>query len=334
MAARAAPAPFDPEGLTPSPESRRFAAVARRTIRPLIASAPPNRLGIQMARLLIEGITAPFGPPRSVRVEQAHASHDGHRFSGEWVRARGVEADDSVLLYLHGSGYVACSPRTHRGMVARLSSLAGVPAFTLDYRLAPDHVFPCAADDTMAAYRWLLDRGYDPERIVVGGDSAGGHLAIGLAVDCLREGLPVPAGLLLISPLVDHSFELSAQRDRDIPDPLFSNALGKRFVGAYSGAADQEDHRLTLLKCDATKLPPMLIQSGGLEQLTADAEAFAEVARAAGVDCELQVWPGQVHVFQIFQGLIPEARPALEHAGAFISRAIGTGERAAQRAAG
>jgi monoterpene epsilon-lactone hydrolase len=334
MAARAAPAPFDPEGLEPSTESKRFAAVTRRTIRPLIASAPPTRVGIVMARLLVEAITRPFGPPSSVRVEQVQAEFEGHRFKGEWVRARGVERDEAALLYLHGSGYVSCSPVTHRGMVARLSALSGVPAFTLDYRLAPEHVFPCAAEDTMAAYRWLLDQGYDPERIVVGGDSAGGHLAIGLAVDLVREGLPVPAGLLLISPLVDHSFELSAQRDRDIPDPLFSNALGKRFVAAYAGAADQEDHRLTLMRCDATKLPPMLIQSGGLEMLTADAEAFAEVARAAGVDCELQVWPGQVHVFQIFQGLIPEARPALEHAGAFISRAIGAGERPAQRAAG
>jgi acetyl esterase/lipase len=219
---------------------------------------------------------------------------------------------------MHGSGFVFCSLRSHRGLVARVSQATGLPVFSLDYGLAPEHVFPAAHDDVLAAYRWLLGEGYAPERIVVAGDSAGAHLSVALAVELRRLGLPQPGSLVLLSPYLDPSWQLAFERDKERSDPFFFPEAGRRCVNLYFGGADPRDPRIDLINIDATGLPPMLLQVGGSECFSAAAEVFAARVNAAGGACDLQVWPGQIHVFQATFRLIPEANMALAQIGSFV----------------
>jgi monoterpene epsilon-lactone hydrolase len=323
----------------PSLQARVMAGSARLGMPPVIAgskrlrllpsssSQPVHPVGISALRLLLElGLSAPpFRAPIGTSVTSVRAPFDGGRVVGEWVRARGVERSDAAVLYIHGSGYVVCSPRTHRGLTARLSALTGLPVFSLDYRLSPRYRFPAAADDALRAYRWLLDHGVDASRIVVAGDSAGGHLTLGLPNDAKRAGLPGPSGLVAFSPLVDTSLRLSSSHAKAVRDPYVPSGTARALVGLHFVGADPADPRHALLQADVRGYPPTLIQAGGLEFLGADATAFADHLEAHGGDCELQLWPGQMHVFQLMHAVLPEARAALDHVAAFVARRIGEG---------
>lgn len=298
--------------------ARVLELASRIAFRPAMALLPANRLGVGAARSVVRMVLPMVSPVGDARVRQVRTRWNDAPLVGEWVRGSGRLRPDSVLLYLHGSGYICCSPRTHRGLVGKLSEMTGLPAFVVRYRLAPKHPFPAAADDAMAAYQWLLASGYPPERIVVAGDSAGGHLALGLAVALRRAGLPLPAAMALFSPLVDATFETAARRDAVRHDPLFTLALARRMVRLYGGRETTDDPRLTPLTCDLSGLPPLLLQAGGAEMLTADAEAIAELVRAAGGTVHLQIWPGQLHVFQALYRLLPEAQAALDETAAFV----------------
>lgn len=310
----------------PSRSSRILATVAALTLRPVGACVPANALGVRLARSAAE-ITLPLLAPaargRHTRVDARQRSGSGS-IAGDWVRSRPQAESGAVLLYLHGSGYIACSPRTHRGLVSQLCARTGIPAFVPRYRLAPRHPFPAAAEDALTAYRWLESLGYPPERIVLAGDSAGGHLAIGLCLELRRRGEPMPAGLALFSPLVDASFATAAARDSDRHDPYFTGKLATRMLALY-GRDAADDPRFALLECGEVALgalPPMLVQAGASEALAADAEALAAVVLAAGGSADLQLWPGQAHVFQMFYRLFPESRAALDAAGTFLAGCV------------
>jgi len=268
---------------------------------------------------------------RRVHVEPVAKSSDSSDSSddippppiaGEWVRTAD-SATDGAVLYLHGGAYVFCSPRTHRVLTSRLTLDTGLPVLAPKYRLAPEHPFPAALDDALAAYHWLLALGIPASRIVVAGDSAGGHLAATLAAELCRTGQPAPAGIVLFSPWADLTCELSIEWDRECRDPYIVPALGRRFGLLYAGEHDFEDPRLALLRCSTTGLPPFLIQAGGADALRSDAEHLAEVLTKIGVSCELQIWRGQMHVFQVLHRLLPEARAAMRETGRFIRTVIG-----------
>jgi epsilon-lactone hydrolase len=297
---------------TPSPQSRRVNFVLYWFLRPLtIVFARPRF--VRVVRWLAEALT-----PRPRR-GTFHAPRPG----GEWVRGPGVpDRRDAAILYLHGSGFVVCSPRTHRGLVAELSRRTGLPVYSVDYRLAPEHPFPAAVDDTLDAFKYLLDEGYAADRIVVAGDSAGGHLALGLVAELTKNELPEPAGLVLFSPLVDPSFDTAAPLEREVRDPLFTAGAARRILSLYTSSSDPEDARLKLLSGDASLVPPVFVHAGGREMLAADARALVKWLEAAGVECESRIWPGQMHVFQMLYELVPEARESLDQAAAFIGRRI------------
>lgn len=242
---------------------------------------------------------------------------------GEWVRGPGVpEGGDAAILYLHGSGYVLCTNDIHRPLISRLSAEAGVPAYSLDYRLAPEHRFPAAFEDTLAAYRRLLDEGFDASKIVVVGDSAGGHLALTLAAALTQHELPVPAGLVLFSPLVDPSWDTVREREHELADPFATVRMGKRLTDLYFGGADMTDARLAVLAGDASQMPPVLLHAGGRELLKADADALAEWLDAAGVECDYTVFDRQMHVFQMNFLRSRTAARALSEAAAFVRNAV------------
>ncbi|MCV7168916.1 alpha/beta hydrolase [Mycobacterium manitobense] len=308
-----------------SRRSRAAAAVSTVTLRQISAVLPPERAwGLRMSRWIIAGVMDAFGPSLAGAVVEPvdTVTADGRRVRGEWVRARGVARGDAAVYFLHGSGYALCSPRTHRRLTAWLSALTGLPVFCDDYRLAPRHRFPSAADDVRAGWDWLLDeQRFDPGRLVVAGDSAGGHLALDLLLTP-EVAQRHPAAMVLFSPLFDLTFGLASERERLRPDPAIRAADAARLVRLYCPDTDPTDRRLAIGVAAGPALPRTLIQAGGAEMLAADAHRLADEIRAAGGDCELQVWPDQVHVFQALPRLSPEAVHAMRYAAGFIGSAL------------
>ena len=303
--------------------ARGAAAVSSVSLRQISAVLPPERAwGLWASRQIVARVMDSFGPSLSgteVEHVDVHTS-DGRRVVGEWVRGPGVRTHESAIYFLHGSGYALCSPRTHRRLTAWLSRLTGLPVFCVDYRLAPRHRFPFAAVDVRSGWDWLCqEQGLAPERVFIAGDSAGGHLAVDLL---LQPDVPHPAGMALFSPLVDLTFGLSRGREALRRDPAIRSADAARLVGLYCAGTDVTHPRLTLDVAGGRRLPPTLIQAGGGEMLVADARALAADITAAGGDCQLEVWPDQVHVFQALPRLTPEAAPAMRRVAAFAAESL------------
>ncbi|MFF0525903.1 alpha/beta hydrolase [Actinomadura nitritigenes] len=312
-----------------SVRSRAISGALRLGVHPFMHRVPGHAPSIRTARsavdaaslLLRAGSRARVVPLADPRVE----SPGDRPVRGEWVVTRDAPeapaagtSPAGAILYLHGGGYVVCSPRTHRSITSRLAVETGLPVLVPRYRLAPEHPFPAALEDAVAAYRWLLDRGVPASGIVVAGDSAGGHLAATLAGEICRTGLPSPAGIVLFSPWVDLTCELSTREQRRARDPYISAYAARRVARLVVGPGGFDDPRLALLTCAWTDTPPVLIQVGGAEVLRPEAEALADALTAAGADCELQVWKGQMHVFQILNRVLPEASAAMRDAARFI----------------
>lgn len=289
---------------------------ARWTLHVLNTMIPMNPLGIAFARGLIATIMGTLGSmPAGTRVIPVREA--GVR--GEWVLAPGVEFGRRAGYYVHGSGYVLCSTRTHRKLVARLSEATGLPMFAVDYRLAPEHPFPTAADDVEAGYRWLLSQGYGARDVVIGADSAGGHLTCDMLLAYADEPEFQPAGVVLFSPLVDLTLTLAEQQEKLRRDPAASAASARRLVQLYVRGQDPDNVRLRLDFGRSAQLPPVFTQVGGFEMLSADARHLDAELRRNGGTSTLEVWPGMVHVFQALPRLAPEAVPALRRVAAFIS---------------
>lgn len=303
--------------------SRGAASISSVTLRQISAMLPPERAwGLWASRQIVARVMDTFGPSLAgTRVEPVDVRlADGRRVVGEWVRADPGSIGESAIYYIHGSGYALCSPRTHRRLTAWLSRLTRRPVFCIDYRLAPKYRFPTAADDVRAGWDWLrTECGLDPDRMVIAGDSAGGHLAVDLL---LQARVPHPAAMALLSPLFDLTFGLARAREALRNDPAIRASDAAKLIGLYCSGIDLGHRRLTLDVAGGRRMPPTLIQAGGAEMLRADAHALDADIRTAGGTCELQVWPDQVHVFQALPRLTPEARPAMRRMATFVSQAL------------
>lgn len=305
--------------VAPSRQARALARALRFGWRPMADRLSGRFVSLTVLRMALEHSTRLLRPDPGVRVE-ALARAAGAPVTGEWVRP--PEPRNGAILYLHGGGYAFCSPRTHRTLTSRLAADTGLPVLAPSYRLAPEHPFPAALEDALAAYRWLLSD-LPPSRIVIAGDSSGGHLAAAMVGEACRSGLPAPGGVVLFSPWVDLSCELSVVSDREYRDPFISPALARHFGRLYVGDHnDWSDPRLSLLDCAGLDLPPFFIQVAEQEVLRGEGERLAEALTSSGNRCQLQVWPGQIHVFQLFNRLFPEARAAVREAADFIRAAV------------
>lgn len=307
----------------PSVQARIAHTGARLFVSPLEHVIPGGAFGVTVTRRVIAGFMALVGQHApDVDVEPIDHETAGHgRIKGEWARpASGSGA--GVVLYIHGSGYNLCSTRTHRALVSQIASRSGLEVFSTEYRLAPEHPFPAAPDDVARAYDWLVDQGWSPDRIVVAGDSAGGHLTLGLAVELVRAGQVPPAGLVMLSPLADLSCALIEERERIKRDPLISAAGVRRLFAHYLLDTDPKHPRLTHVLEPGEVLPPTLIQAGGAEFLAADAHHIADLLERSGTEVTLEIWPGQLHVFQAQPRVVPEAHRALDRATRFMRNAL------------
>ncbi|MEU4170005.1 alpha/beta hydrolase [Streptomyces sp. NPDC026665] len=223
------------------------------------------------------------------------------------------------LLYLHGGGYVVGSPDTHAGLVGELARRAGLRATSVDYRLAPEHLFPAALDDGLAAYRELLASGTDPRHLVMAGDSAGGGLSLATLLAAREAGLPLPAAVVFFSPWVDLTLAGDSIRSKEGADPIFTAADVRACADRYVGSGDRAHPLASPLFADLTGLPPLLVQVGANEVLLDDAVRLAGRAGAAGVEVTLEVGPGLPHVFQHHYGRLDEADAALDRAARFLT---------------
>jgi len=247
-------------------------------------------------------------------------------------------ADQPSLLYFHGGGYRLGSAATYRSYGSHLARACSARVLLVDYRLAPEHPFPAAIDDAVLAYRWLIDQGgrsgqlpaseeiraseeiTASEEIVVGGDSAGGGLAAALVLRAKEEGLPLPSGVLCLSPWADLTNGAGSYVRCAPTDALFSKMSADEAAGLYLAGADPAQPYVSPIRGDWSGLPPLLIQASDCEVLTDDAVALAESARTAGVDVELHLYPEMPHVWQLNYPRFPEAVEAVDQISAFVAR--------------
>jgi len=232
--------------------------------------------------------------------------------TGQWIDT--LPEAGRVILYLHGGAFVASSPSTHGLLLAKLCTVAGARGFYVDYRLAPEHPFPAAGEDCLAGYRYLLEQGVDPARIVIAGDSAGGNLTVGTALRARDAGLPLPAALVAISPVLDATFSGDSVLRNDGLDPLFRASVFTALANQYVPRARRCDPYVSPLFADLAGLPPVLLLVGSSELLLDDSVRFA--SRAA--NATLQVWHDMPHVFPVMHGL-PEAERAVRVMGDYIA---------------
>jgi len=230
-------------------------------------------------------------------------------------------ASGKVLLHLHGGGYVIGSIKGYRHLVSRFAVAAGVTAYHLDYRLAPEHPFPAALDDAMATYKQLLKTGIAPEDLMVGGDSAGGGLATALLLKAREDGLQMPAGLYLLSPWLDMATTAPSYDKFGARDLIVSRDEIRRLATAYLGG--KPDNAFTSpVHADPAGLPPTLIQVSSEEVLLSDSLNFAARAAMAGVDVRLHVWPEMPHDWPLFHQIIRAGVAAIDEAGQWMQRRL------------
>lgn len=226
-----------------------------------------------------------------------------------------------VVLQLHGGGYIGPMKNIYRRFAVRYSKLSyGADVLSVDYRVAPEHPFPAALEDAVAGYRWLLEeKGYEPEKIVIAGDSAGGGLALSLVMYLKDQGIPLPGGIITMSPWTDVTLSGESYEGNYEIDPLFGNSKENMlYQCSYIGEADPKNPYLSPLFGSFTGFPPMLMQVGEYEVLLSDTMQVSQKAKKSGVKVRTSVYAGMFHVFQMGLDLIPESREAWEEAGEFL----------------
>src|SRR5882724_7641082 len=281
-------------------------------VRELLRSRPrPTGFAERRERLDAIGSTSPVAT--DIRLEATDA--DG--VAAEWSLAPGSDPS-KVLLFFHGGGYCSGSIVSHRGMVTEAGRGARARTLAVGYRLAPEHPFPAAIEDARSAYRFLLDQGIAPSKIVIGGDSAGGGLALALMTSVRDAREPLPACAWLVSPWVDLQMTGASLAEKAGADPQISKSYLKELASAYLAGADPANPLVSPLNADLAGLPPLLVQVGSAETLLDDAVRIARRAGAADVRVNLEIWPHMIHAWHLWAAQLEAGRRAIASAGAFI----------------
>jgi acetyl esterase/lipase len=297
----------------PSIHSLLFNRIADQGMKSIFSD-----FNVDRARALLASVDRLNPAPTGVSIEPHQLSH----CAAEWLRTG--HRTDRVVLYFPGGAWVLRSPRTHRRIAAGLAKAANADVLLVFYRLAPEHPFPAGLEDCVEAYETLLGEGVESARIVIGGDSAGGNLTLGTLLALRDAEAPMPAGAVALSPCTDMSLkEGGAQIDASELELMFPQAEERidsdpRLLYA-AGNEDLLDHPYASpLRGDLHDLCPLLLQVGSTEFLVDQTTMFADRARLAGVDAEVEVWEGQPHVWHAMP--FPESEQAFEHLGDFVRR--------------
>lgn len=259
-----------------------------------------------------------FDAPSNARVEPFDA--DG--VPCQWVTAPGAR-DNLVIVYFHGGGFQVGSLASHAELMACVSAAAGARVLGVGYRRAPEHRYPAALEDALAAWGWLLARGVAASQAALAGDSAGGGLALSLLFALQARGAALPAGYWGLSAWTDLTASGASYETRAALDPIHQRsmivAMARTYLGREADGTDPLASPLFAKPAQLAALPPMLLQVGERETVVSDSEEFVRKAHAAGAKAELEVWPGMIHVFQQFPAMLPEARHALAAGGRFLA---------------
>ena len=264
-------------------------------------------------RVQSEQFAAAFVTPPGIRIESdllggvaierivPDAAHEGRTF-----------------FHLHGGGYVLGNPAGSRAFTCEIARLARCKVVSVDYRLAPEHPFPAAVEDAVSAYRALLEMGIRPQDVAIGGESAGGGLAVATLVAARERALPMPASLIAISPWVDMRCGARSFVTKADTDPLLARRSLKEMADAYLQGADTTNGLASPLLADLAGLPPMLIHVGSEEVLLDDSVELVNAARASNVDAVLEIWPDMIHVWHMFHAMLPQGAQAIDRLAEFV----------------
>lgn len=279
----------------------------QRVVRPMLSP----RIGVSIQRRLIRQAYHSSLPPRGCRYNRA-------TLAGVPVtRVNHGQPTKSAVLYLHGGAYIIGSSATHRGISGHLAKATGSTVIVPDYRLAPEHPFPAGLDDALATYQALLDEGYPAGQIAIAGDSAGGGLAIALAMRLRDEQLPSPGSLTVFSPWTDLTH--TALYDPEC-EPVLQTAWIEKAARLYCGSYSKTTPYISPVYGDLSGLPPLLIQVGSQEILLNDAQRLADRANNDDVETTLEIYNSLWHVFQVHAGRLDRATDAIATAGVHINR--------------
>jgi monoterpene epsilon-lactone hydrolase len=260
----------------------------------------------------------------SVRRVRLEAGVRRQPVSADGVACQWIVPQDAVpnqvLLYLHGGGFVLGVTHLHLQMVAHLAKKMHLRALMVDYRLGPEYPYPAALEDCVAAYRWLLKQGIAAQEVVLAGDSAGGNLALTSLIKLRDSGLPLPAAVACLSPVTDLSNQNTPPQD--FKDPLIPSRVGEFYKNSYVARHDPRDPLISPIYGDLHGLPPLLVHAGEDEQLRQDAQRITNLAKSAGVEARLEIYPRMWHVWQIYLDL-PQAIQALDDIAGFFRAHLG-----------
>jgi len=267
------------------------------------------------------------------QLDASFTSVDAGGVPAEWVLAPGADGSRRTL-YIHGGAFVMGSPRSHRTLTSQFSALTGGAVLAIDYRLMPENRRMAGIEDCRNAYRWMLDHGPDAAKpasaVFVGGDSAGGNLTLSLIAWVRDQGLRAPDAAVALSPLTDATMASPSMRTNIASDAMLGPLFGRLarvpralllWIGWWQNRINPRDPLLSPLRGDLSRLPPLLLQASECEMLLDDSRRYANRAAAAGSPVTLQTWAHMVHVWQIFNPELPEARQALQEIGKFLNAA-------------
>jgi len=277
-----------------------------------------TRLPIAWQRRAAEGFFSTTPIVKETLIEQVTA----RGVPAAWYR-RDDTSDDTVLYYLHGGGYSIGSLTSHGDFIIRLARATGVTGFAVDYRLAPEHPFPAQLHDALEGYQYLLEQGFEPSQIVIGGESAGGGLTLSTLVALRDRDLPLPAAAVVISPWLDLE-GLGPSMQSNEPYDYLNQKVLRAFAANFVTPDQLREPLAAPLYADLTGLPPILIHAGGAEVLVDDSRRLAERLQDAGTPHQLVVFDDMIHAWHIFAPLLKEGQHAIDQAGAFLRRHLPT----------
>jgi len=279
----------------------------------LFQSPRKSPQSVQELRQSIEKFLDDFPPDPDVKIESFHIEH----IPAEWVLAPGIKKE-KVILLVHGGGFNAGSMKSHRDFAGRLSAAAQKAVLSFDYRLAPEHPFPAALEDTLTVYSWLLKQGYSPSDLFALGVSCGGGLIVSLCFLLKEKKLPLPAALICLSPWSDLTISGDSIYKNAGKDLVTKERLEKA-VEMYIGNHSAKDPLISPVFGDLSNLPPLFVLVGSIETLLDDALKLAERAREAGIETTLDIQENMIHAWPLYASRFPEGEETIESIASFLN---------------
>lgn len=287
--------------------------ILRAIIRYKTKGVDMARLPLRLHRKGIDRLEKMAKRPKGVSFEAIIC--DG--IPAEWATPNNAKGK-GVILYLHGGAYAMGSIATHRALSGNIAIASKTKCLTIDYRLAPENPYPCAIEDSIKAYKWILKQGIDASKIVIAGDSAGGGLAIATLLKLKDDKLPLPGAAVCLSPWLNLENNGASVKQLGKKDPMIDKPAMDVFALHYAPKKNLKDPLISPTHGNLEGLPPIYIQVSQSEILYDDTLSFEKKAKAAGVNIKVESWKNTVHVWQILAFFLPEAKKAIKKIGAYI----------------